>query len=241
MLDLDMREPLFDYIEQFYGKIRVFEEKTTGRSRADVIGIIDGAFIGFEIKSDGDSYARLKTQTRDYDQLCDINYIVVGESHRRHASEHVPGHWGVLCVFEREDGIHVEMDQVPAINPQARLARQLGFLWRPELASLLEMNHMPKYAWESKAFVQQKLMEKVPPGLLKRQITDMLFERDYDLLLAEIERVKKARECARKERARAASKSKRRARKTASGIAAKAAKRPADKIAGKSAKRRTRQ
>lgn len=27
MLDKDIREPLFDFLEEFYGKIRIFEEK----------------------------------------------------------------------------------------------------------------------------------------------------------------------------------------------------------------------
>lgn len=62
MNDRQMREPLFDYLEAFYGKIRILEEKNAGRSRADVIGVVDGALIGFEIRSDRDSYTRLKTQ-----------------------------------------------------------------------------------------------------------------------------------------------------------------------------------
>lgn len=193
MRDIDMREPLFDFLEQFYGKIRIFEEKVTGKSRADVIGVIDGGFIGFEIKSDQDSYVRLKTQTKDYDRLCDVNYLVVGAAHRRHGGEHVPGHWGVLCIYEDENGIHVEVDQVPALNPGARLSCQLSFLWRPELAMLQEKNHLPRYAQESKAFVQKKLLERVEPLVLKRQITDTLFERDYDALLASIDEVRKKR------------------------------------------------
>ena len=28
MLDKEIREPLFDFLEEFYGKIRIFEEKT---------------------------------------------------------------------------------------------------------------------------------------------------------------------------------------------------------------------
>lgn len=33
MLDKEIREPLFDFLEEFYGKIRIFEEKITGMSR----------------------------------------------------------------------------------------------------------------------------------------------------------------------------------------------------------------
>ncbi len=186
MLDKDIREPLFDYLEEFYGKIRVFEEKTTGDSRTDVIGVIDGQILGFEIKSDKDTYARLKTQTADYDRLCDTNYLVVGKTHRRQADRHIPPHWGIICVYEEEGSVRVELDQIPGRNPHTSLRRQLELLWRPELAQLQEWNELPKYREKSKDFVRDKILEKVPESRLKRQITDLLFERDYGLLLAQI-------------------------------------------------------
>ena len=103
MLDKDIREPLFDFLEEFYGKIRIFEEKVTGISRTDALGVIDGQLIGFEIKSDSDTYTRLKRQTADYDLLCDVNYLVVGKSHRRQADQHIPAHWGIICVYEEDE------------------------------------------------------------------------------------------------------------------------------------------
>ena len=90
MLDKEIREPLFDFLEEFYGKIRIFEEKITGLSRTDALGVIDGQLIGFEIKSDHDTYARLQRQTADYDELCDVNYLVIGRSHRKQADQHIP-------------------------------------------------------------------------------------------------------------------------------------------------------
>ena len=32
LLDADIREPLFDYLEQHYGKVRFLEEKVTGKA-----------------------------------------------------------------------------------------------------------------------------------------------------------------------------------------------------------------
>ena len=40
--DKDIREPLFDYLEEKYGRIRILEEKTTGRARADCVMITEG-------------------------------------------------------------------------------------------------------------------------------------------------------------------------------------------------------
>ena len=247
MLDKDIREPLFDFLEEFYGKIRIFEEKVTGISRTDALGVIDGQLIGFEIKSDSDTYTRLKRQTADYDLLCDVNYLVVGKSHRRQADQHIPAHWGIICVYEENETeneipeadtgkrktrgkagpapdakmlpnrtgeeiseinmaadikeeklppeekkrIIVEIDQIPGVNPNVKIERQLDLLWRPELATLQEWNEMPKYAQKSKAFVREKILERVPQETLKRQITDLLFERDYEALLAQIREVQK--------------------------------------------------
>lgn len=52
--DKDIREPLFEYLEEKYGKIRIIEEKMMGRSRADVVMVTEDALVGLEIKSDAD-------------------------------------------------------------------------------------------------------------------------------------------------------------------------------------------
>lgn len=190
MLDKEMREPLFDFLEEFYGKIRIFEEKNAGGSRADVIGVIDGNLLGFEIKSDSDSYTRLKTQTRDYDKFCDINFLVIGKSHEKNADKYIPPYWGIICISKEKEEIKTEMLQIPGKNPKVSIKKQIEFLWRPELCQIQKWNQLPEYKQKSKQFVQEKILEKVPEEVLKRQMTDLLFERDYEILLEEIKRVK---------------------------------------------------
>lgn len=198
MLDKDMREPLFEYLEEFYGKIRIFEEKNAGGSRADVIGVIDGSMIGFEIKSDSDSYTRLKTQTRDYDDFCDINYLVIGKTHQKYAHNHIPPYWGIICVYEEENDVKVELLQIPGENPKVSIKKQIEFLWRPELYQIQKWNDLPEYKQKSKQFVREKIIEKIPETVLKMQMTDLLFERDYEILLEQIRQVKAQRRKIRK-------------------------------------------
>ena len=195
-----MREPLFDYLEEFYGKIRIFEEKNAGGSRADVIGVVDSNLLGFEIKSDSDSYTRLKTQTRDYDVFCDINFLVIGKTHIKHAEEHIPPYWGILCVYEEKDQVKVEMIQIPGRNPKVSIKKQIEFLWRPELYQIQKWNDLPEYKQKSKQFVRDKIVEKIPEDILKRQMTDLLFERDYEILLEQIKMVKKENRARNKKR-----------------------------------------
>lgn len=179
MKDIDIREPLFDYLDEKYFKNRIIEEKTMGRSRADVIMVLENEVIGFEIKSDADTYERLKRQARDYNKYCDKNYIVIGQSHLKHVEEHIAKSWGILCVTEEDGEIKIEEIRPAGQNNKCKLERQIEWLWRIELCHLLERNHLPKYKAKSKKFVQEKLVEKVPPETLKMQICDELFERDY--------------------------------------------------------------
>ena len=69
--DADIREPLFDYLEDSYGKIRILEEVQISRSRADVIMVTDDSLVGLEIKSDADTYVRLERQVKDYNLFFD--------------------------------------------------------------------------------------------------------------------------------------------------------------------------
>ena len=69
--DRDIREPLFDFLEETYGKVRILEEKTMGRSRADAVMVTESGLYGIEIKSDADGYARLARQIGDYDLYYD--------------------------------------------------------------------------------------------------------------------------------------------------------------------------
>ncbi|MBO7650763.1 MAG: sce7726 family protein, partial [Lachnospiraceae bacterium] len=102
--DKDIREPLFDWLEPTFGKVRVIEEKTIGKSRADVFMVLPDCICGIEIKSDADTYTRLARQVKDYDRYFDRNLVVVGTSHAMHIEEHVPAHWGIVTVEDTPEG-----------------------------------------------------------------------------------------------------------------------------------------
>lgn len=189
LYDQDIREPLFDFLEETFGKIRILEEKCTGKSRADVVMITPQVLYGIEIKSDADSYTRLSKQVESYDCYYDRNIIVVGTSHAYHVKEHVPDWWGIITV-ERNENNEVDFYflKKAKINPHVKDSRKITFLWRTELNHLLAKNGLPKYQQKSKLFVQQKLLEKVPGNILWPQAYDELFERDYNTIEQEIEK-----------------------------------------------------
>lgn len=181
--DKDIREPLFSFLEETYGKVRFIEEKNMGRSRADVVMVVPGALYGIEIKSDADTYVRLADQVKDYDQYFDYNFVVVGTSHGEHVPEHVPAYWGIITVELVDGQFDFYVLRRPLPNPKVKWKRKLELLWRPELAQLQEWNDMPKYKELSKQKVTEKILERVPEKiseeLLKSQVSEILFERDY--------------------------------------------------------------
>ena len=185
--DSDIREPLFDFLEERLGKIRILEEKQIGRARADVVMVTERHLCGIEIKSDADSYARLKKQVRYYNQYYDRNIVVVGSTHAAHIAEHVPGWWGIISVELIKEKMDFYVIREPQDNPKVQVEKKITILWRPELNRLLKMNGLPAYRQKSKAFVQKTLLERVPGELLWPQAMEELFERDYNTIREEIE------------------------------------------------------
>ena len=184
--DKDIREPLFDFFDEKFGKVRIIEEKQIAKSRADVMLVLEETLVGGEIKSDADTYTRLARQIKDYNKFFDYNYVVVGSSHSKHIDEHIPEYWGIIVATEDEGDIKFQIFREPGINKRAqktyKMKRKLSILWRPELARIQEINNMPKYKQKSKDFVITKIMEKVPWELLHKQISEELFKRDYNTI-----------------------------------------------------------
>lgn len=192
LYDKDIREPLFEFLENEYGMIRILEEKMTGRARADVVMVLNDQLCGIEIKSDADTYARLKKQVRSYNQYYDLNYAVVGTSHAMHIEEHVPSFWGIITV-ETVNGrpdFYIKRRALP--NPKRKIEKKITILWRPELAEIQRKYHLPAYAQKSKQFVQQKILEKLDEQDIHTEISAALFERDYTLIEEELNEYRKA-------------------------------------------------
>lgn len=174
MLDPQIRDKLFFEIETTSPKIRIFEEVIIGESRCDFYAVTD-KLTGYEIKSDADSYARLRSQVKSYDKFFDENYLVVGASHRKSAESHSPEYWGIICV--NENGIETVRAAKP--NPKVKLQNQLRLLWKRELRHILERYSLPKYQKYSRQFITKKLIDCIDETMLKAEICTELFERDY--------------------------------------------------------------
>ena len=180
LYDRDIREPLFEFLEDRFGKVRILEEKRAGRAVADVIMITPSALYGIEIKSDADTYTRLEKQVSYYNLYFDRNIVVVGTSHAAHIAEHVPDFWGIITVEVDEEGkADFYILREAGVNPEVSDKHKISLLWRPELANIQAKNDLPRYPQKSKSYVQDVLLERVAPDVLWPQMYIELFERDY--------------------------------------------------------------
>lgn len=186
--DRDIREPLFDFLEETYGKCRIFEEKVIGSARADVMMVVPGEIWGIEIKSDADSYTRLFDQVREYDMFFDRNIVAVGSSHAIHVREHVPDYWGIISIEETDDemkeksgadGLDFYILRKAEKNPNMDMSHKMSLLWRPELAEIQERHGMPALKNLSKAAVRDRIIRDIDREELENDISFELFERDY--------------------------------------------------------------
>lgn len=194
LYDKDIREPLFDYLEERYGKVRIIEEKQMGRSRADVVMVLPGELAGIEIKSDADTYARLERQVKDYDRFFDRNYVVVGSTHAMHIGDHVPKYWGIISVEWLDERVDFYMIREAVRNPNMDIKRKIRILWRPELAHIQEICGIARYEGKSKGFVREKIVERVPAEILHERISEELFERDYTKIQEQVEEFKRRKQ-----------------------------------------------
>ena len=179
MYDEDIREELFFFLEEHFGKSRIIEEKVIGKARADCVLITESAFIGVEIKSDHDSYQRLSSQVKNYNDFFDYNILVVGTKHAHSAKDHVPPFWGIITVEEIEGKPDFYFWRREERNPFRDYAKKGSLLWKEELVSILEKFSYPLYKQKSKKFQFAYLRERIPEEVLDREMSEQLLEREY--------------------------------------------------------------
>ncbi|MCR5890374.1 sce7726 family protein [Hymenobacter sp. J193] len=162
------------------------DELPTGNTRADVVHITPAFMHGYELKGDSDTLKRVPNQLRCYGQAYDLVSFVVTEKHVPGVQVLLPEWAGILVASE--DGITplrpaMQHNQVRRRNLaflllaeevklflKARGEKGLSRLRNHELGSLLaKAEHIPLL--ELGAFVRQRLIDRLPQGLQRRERT----------------------------------------------------------------------
>ena len=100
---------------------------------------------------------------------------------------------GIITVEQVDGEADFYILRRPKENPKVNRKKQLSLLWRPELAHIQELNRLPGYRQRSKQFVTEKILLGVPEEILRRQVSEELFERDYTRIAETILEYKRGR------------------------------------------------
>lgn len=180
MNDKEIRAILIEFIKTKYSKVRIFQEKSIGKSICDIMAVSD-CITGFEIKSDLDNFNRLPEQIRAYNLFFDKNYIVVSDKHINKINDFIPREWGIIYITANNVVVNREAKTSKCVSRY----KQLSILWKIELKNLLVKNQMPSYALKSKDYIASKISKNVDKEILGKQIADELLNRDYSIYDAE--------------------------------------------------------
>ncbi|MHC4573070.1 MAG: sce7726 family protein [Planctomycetota bacterium] len=149
-----------------------------GKCRAD-IAVVNGDFVGYEIKSNNDSLRRLKEQVKSYDAVFDKISIVVGDRHINSIQNHIPKWWGVI-VSERGPRGAVNFDTVrkPKTNKNVDPISLARLLWRNEAQEILRQKKLrPKVLRQPRAVLYECLVDSVNICELRRFVREYLKNR----------------------------------------------------------------
>lgn len=149
-----------------------------GSGRADV-AVVNGRLLGYEIKSDRDSLARLKKQIPSYDAVFDSITIVVGARHRSTISRRVPRHWGIMLAMTNEGGrMSFKFKRLPKANPRVDLLSVVQLLWKAEALEIVrEINSSREIVRFQRSQLYRYLVKNVPAEKLRRQVRERLRNR----------------------------------------------------------------
>jgi len=151
MRDLDIRQALISDLRKRHNgeaETRIVEELglAQGISRVDV-AVINGAFNGFEIKSNRDRLDRLPHQRDVYCRFFDTMTIVVGDKHIQRARIEIPKWWGIVEARDLSGLIHLRPVRKARLNKRIDPHAVVQLLWKSEAISILaEFGIMEKHS-----------------------------------------------------------------------------------------------
>lgn len=178
--DKDIRKVIYDSFCDNREETRILEEFPMGDSRADMLMVTKTKLIGFEIKSDRDSFERLARQVRDYEKFFDTNYLVVGTYHVEEALRTVPAHWGIYEVYENADGSYVlECVRGASMALKDNTEEKLYLLWRNELMRIVRDYRLAKGNLQRKDKMISKIVRGLTVPVIQSEICAALLTREY--------------------------------------------------------------
>lgn len=176
-----LREALRSYLATRAAKsvARIVEELGVERGAARIdFAVITDRLLGFEIKSDLDSFDRLSNQIHAYNRVFDEITLVSGPALAEDALRILPSWWGVMVAEWKVDGIALNIVRTARKNPIQEPLSVAMLLWKTEAMDALAAQtgrNVPS-RWVS-AKVHAMLAEVLSLDSLRRLVVSKLNER----------------------------------------------------------------
>jgi hypothetical protein len=159
--------------------VRIVDEMSvlTGECRVDV-ALINGRLEGFEIKSEGDTLARLPRQALAYGRVFDRLTMVCAERHLEAALALLPEWWGVEVAEQRGARTRIVRKRAARANPAVEPRAVAQLLWRSEaLAALEDMDAARGLRSKPRRTLWSALAEVAPRRKLRALVREALRAR----------------------------------------------------------------
>lgn len=150
-----------------------------GSARID-LAVVNGALIGYEIKSDFDSLDRLANQMHAYHRVFDELSIVTTPMFVPQVERLLPPWWGILQAHCNDAGdVGLEVVRAPSANPRQEALSLLSLLWRDEAAALLAKHGAVKVKTKlTRVMLYAELAGLVDVATLRDWVSHALRHRD---------------------------------------------------------------
>jgi len=161
---------------------RVLEEFRIERGSARIdVAVVDHEFVGYEIKSDKDTFARFPNQIHAYNRVFDRINLVCGPALSELALSVVPSWWGIIVATRNADGsVRLAIQREAGTNWKQSAFSLASLLWKDEAIAALAMldanSPAPSRAslhalWDcmAKSLSVDTIRTVVAESLLKRQ------------------------------------------------------------------------
>jgi len=133
-----------------------------GKCRAD-IAVVNGQFVGYEIKSNNDSLRRLEEQVKSYNAVFDKVSIIVGDRYIKSIQNYIPQWWGVIVSVRGPRGaVNFNIVREPQTNKNIDPISIAQLLWRNEAEEILRQKKLPpKILRQPRATLYEYLVDKL--------------------------------------------------------------------------------
>ena len=163
-------------------KFKIIEELhiDCGQARID-LAVIDNKMVGYEIKSDFDSFTRLPNQLTAYNGMFDKIILVVGVKHVVDAIHLVPDWWGIiLAKTNHNNNLDLHLIREPKNNMQISSLALTRLLWRTEALSILSAMHKARgVRGKPREIIYERLATCMKLNKLQKQVRAQLCRRAY--------------------------------------------------------------